>query len=156
MSQPGVALANAAMRRFKEYIVLVKNYNTITILLALFFNTPYCFFRSCVEMVRHNKQLEVDMTKENTDELPKHNGCSSTEKEMDAIRIFVHNYRKKYGITPTPGSKPEGSCFCFGEGPNLLYRQLVLTTEGDGDWPALKDAAIRKLVIDEIASTEKE
>lgn len=96
------------------------------------------------------------MVNELTGELPEHGGTSTEEQEMQIIEEFVSVYRERYGITPTRGFKPEGSCICFGEGHNLLYRQLVLTTKGDGDWLSLKDAEIRKLVLDEIAIAEGE
>ena len=54
------------------------------------------------------------------------------QQELDAIRQYVHNYRKAHGVVPTYGRKPELSCIIHGEGHNLLYRQLIPTVDDGG------------------------
>lgn len=76
------------------------------------------------------------------------------EKEMQRITSYVHNYRKANNIQPTHGSKMELSCYAFGEGHNLLYRQLIPTIDNDGCWDELDDPVIRRLVLDEIDKQE--
>lgn len=72
------------------------------------------------------------------------------QAEVRFIEKAVEHLRKLYCINPTPGYKFELSDIAFGEGHNLLYRQLLLTTNGYGAWQGLKDHDIRALVIDEI------
>ncbi|OGG44822.1 hypothetical protein A2673_02190 [Candidatus Kaiserbacteria bacterium RIFCSPHIGHO2_01_FULL_50_13] len=72
------------------------------------------------------------------------------KREMKEIEDFVHQYRREYDIVPTPGCKSELSCIAFGEGWNLLFRQLITTKDGDGDWPSLQYADIRAIVLREI------
>jgi len=84
--------------------------------------------------------------------LNKHDAKKETRKIID----FVRMYRKKHGITPTPGYKSELSCIAVGEGRNLLFRQLILTVEGDAAWLSLEDPQIRKIVLDEIAAENRE
>ncbi|MEK6900079.1 MAG: hypothetical protein AABX05_03060 [Nanoarchaeota archaeon] len=74
------------------------------------------------------------------------------EEELGLITDYVRTYRIEQNINPTPGEKFEFSCTAFGEGYHLLYRQLMLTTEGTGYWPLVSDdPEIRQLVLDEIA-----
>ena len=73
------------------------------------------------------------------------------KSQTQTITDYVNAYRIKHNITPTPGRKLEFSCYAIGEGTNLLYRQLVPTINGDGDWPSLQDGEIRKLVLEQIA-----
>lgn len=73
--------------------------------------------------------------------------------EMDIIREFVRYTREKERIMPTEGYKFEMSCFAHGEGQNLLYRQLIPTTDGCGGWEELEDPEIRDLVLDVIKKT---
>ncbi len=73
--------------------------------------------------------------------------------EMQLIKDYVAAYRSKHGISEQQlGFKelPELSCEYYGEGNNLLYRQLMPTREGYGYWQDLKDAEIRKLVVEQI------
>lgn len=75
--------------------------------------------------------------------------------EICFIERAVEYLRKLYVINPTPGYKFELSDIAFGEGHNLLYRQLLLTTNGYDAWQGLKDHDIRALVIDEIHKDRK-
>lgn len=77
------------------------------------------------------------------------------DAEMKIIYDFVEVYRKKQGIVPTPGRKIELSCEAFGEGYNLLYRQLILTTNGLDGWLEVKNSEVRKLVLDQILKESK-
>ncbi|MBU0470329.1 MAG: hypothetical protein KKA62_06195 [Nanoarchaeota archaeon] len=70
--------------------------------------------------------------------------------EISFITDYVDYIRKKENIVPTFGTKFELSCLAFGEGYNLLHRQLVLTINGSGDWVELNYPIIRDLVISEI------
>lgn len=83
------------------------------------------------------------------------NKPNKNEDEMKTITDFVEKYRKEKKITPTPGIKFELSCTAFGEGYNLLYTQLVYTTNGYGSWQELKDEEVRKLVLDQIKKDSK-
>jgi hypothetical protein len=76
--------------------------------------------------------------------------------EMNRIIMYVKSYRARENVIPSPGMKPELSCEIFGEGYNLLYRQLITTNNGDGCWPEIEDDAVRQLVIDEINKDIKE
>tara|TARA_Y100000310_G_C20293355_1_gene628225 strand:+ start:115 stop:429 length:315 start_codon:yes stop_codon:yes gene_type:complete len=62
----------------------------------------------------------------------------TNEDKLAAVQRFVKIFRAQRGESVTPGSKSELSCFMQGEGNNLLYRQLITTTEGTGDWTALE------------------
>ena len=78
---------------------------------------------------------------------------SLAKKEIDLICDYVIWKRKLLGISEENLSfEPlwEGSCLAFGEGYNLLYRQLIPVAEESGDWEVLKDSEVRSLVIDEI------
>lgn len=61
------------------------------------------------------------------------------------IREGVSNFRKLRNITPTPGSKREGSCEAYpgGEFANLVESQLAHTIDGQGHWSSLKDEEIK-------------
>ncbi|MBD3304160.1 hypothetical protein GF343_03375 [Candidatus Woesearchaeota archaeon] len=72
------------------------------------------------------------------------------EKEMQTIYAFVKKYRAEKDIQPIPGHKFEPSCIIMGEGRNLLYCQLVATSEGTGSWRELQHSDIRQLVLKEI------
>jgi len=80
--------------------------------------------------------------------------CISQQKErvseIARIIAFVEDYRTRYNIIPTNGYKPELSCYAFGEFYNLLYRQLVLTINGDAGWKEIENDEIRKGVLEEI------
>ena len=78
------------------------------------------------------------------------------ESDLQVIAEYVEKYRSQYNITPTYGAKLELSCLAFGEGHNLLYRQLIPTTNGDGYWDCLDDPQIRQLVLDEIIKAKKQ
>jgi hypothetical protein len=77
------------------------------------------------------------------------------KRDLELIVEFVREYRANAGITPTPGIKPELSCIAFGEGYNLLYRQLVTTFEGEGGWNELDCPEIRELVLRQIQKDKK-
>ncbi|MBS3107999.1 hypothetical protein J4468_03735, partial [Candidatus Woesearchaeota archaeon] len=62
--------------------------------------------------------------------------------EIKFIEDFVNQYRTDYNIAPTPGYKFELSCYAFGEFYNLLYRQLVLTINGDAGWKEIENDEI--------------
>jgi hypothetical protein len=70
--------------------------------------------------------------------------------EMSLIEGYVKSYRIENKIIPTPERKIEFSCFAFGEGYNLLYRQLTTTTIGEGSWNELDYAPNRELVLNQI------
>ena len=77
-------------------------------------------------------------------------GMTDMDYGMGLIRDYIHTYREKRGIEPTPGAKFELSCEAFGEGWNLL-NQLIFTNDGDGYWPLIEsDPENRKLVLDYI------
>ena len=78
------------------------------------------------------------------------------EAEMKTITDYVAAYRTKYNIEPTPGRKHELSCVHFGEGYNLLYRQLVLTDNGDSGWLELNSPEVRAIVLEQIAKDQKD
>ncbi|PIS40836.1 MAG: hypothetical protein COT26_01225 [Candidatus Kerfeldbacteria bacterium CG08_land_8_20_14_0_20_43_14] len=81
------------------------------------------------------------------------------QKKVLYIQDWVHKHREKEKIIPTPGYKFEFSCFMFGEGNNLLFRQLVATTDGLDGWGEItQDASgeIIQLVLDAIADYEIE
>lgn len=74
---------------------------------------------------------------------------TQSEEVQQALR-FVRWYREKHGVTPTPGSKPEGSCFANGEFVNLLYGQLVTTPEFTWGWGELRNPEVLAGVVQEI------
>ena len=61
------------------------------------------------------------------------------ERNFEEIVMGVEEIRKVLGVVPTPGLKPEGSCFATrgGEMGNLLNAQLIKTTNGTGEWISL-------------------
>lgn len=73
---------------------------------------------------------------------PENNDKDIRDKE---IREGVSNYRKLKNITPTPGSKREGSCEAYpgGEFANLVECQLAHTIEGQGDWYSLNNEEVK-------------
>lgn len=79
----------------------------------------------------------------------------SKESELKTIVDFVESYRSKRGIIPTSGIKFEPSCIAFGEGHNLLYAQLMNTTNGTGGWLELEDSEVRGLVLEQIGKDRK-
>lgn len=77
----------------------------------------------------------------------KMNGKNLEEElcEMKSSIIeYVHDYRNKNNVIPTHGYKPEPSCIAFGEFHNLLWCQLIPTTDGDGGWHEIDDYEICK------------
>jgi len=78
------------------------------------------------------------------------------EEDLRLINDFVEEYRARYKVVPSYGEKLELSCLAFGEGHNLLYRQLIPTINGDGYWTSMHDFEIRQLVLDEISKAKKE
>lgn len=74
------------------------------------------------------------------------------EKQIEFIRNSVLEERQKRNIKATPGLKPEGSCFATpgGEMGNLFWSQLVPTSEGTGEWSALKNDTIREALFEYI------
>lgn len=77
-------------------------------------------------------------------------GQRDERTEINLIRDFVHEYRNKYHILPTSGRKLELSGIAFGEGYNLLYRQLILTNDGEDGWKELDNSEVRILVLEQI------
>ena len=73
---------------------------------------------------------------------------------MKTITDYVTAYRSKHDIQPTPGRKHELSCIQFGEGYNLLYRQLITTDENCGGWLELNSPEVRTLVLEQIAKDQ--
>ena len=59
------------------------------------------------------------------------------------IRQYVHWRRKREGILPVPGRKPELSCEAFGEFWTLLNVQLLTTPEFGDAWLELRSDDIR-------------
>jgi hypothetical protein len=76
------------------------------------------------------------------------------EAEMETITDYVTAYRAKHDIQPTLGRKHELSCVHFGEGYNLLYRQLVLTDECHDGWLELNSPEVRAIVLEQIAKDQ--
>ncbi|MFQ5475268.1 MAG: hypothetical protein ACE5DM_05530 [Candidatus Nanoarchaeia archaeon] len=76
---------------------------------------------------------------------------ASENLQHEVIASFVQAYRHSFRISPTPGPKWEMSCIMCGEGNNLLYRQLVATTNTTGYWSEMEDPQMRKLVLEQIA-----
>jgi len=72
------------------------------------------------------------------------------DDKLAAVQRFVKVFRAQRGDKVTPGSKPEGSCIMQGEGVNLLYRQLIPTTESTGNWGSLQDDAILDLAYQQV------
>ena len=80
------------------------------------------------------------------------------QKKVLFIQDWVHKHRLKEGIVPTPGYKLELSCFMFGEGKNLLFRQLVPTIDGLNGWQEITQdtsGEVIQLVLDAIAEYEQ-
>ncbi|GEM_PF-6412109 len=77
------------------------------------------------------------------------------EQDLEIINDYVKEYRDKYNVVPSYGTKLELSCLAFGEGYNLLYRQLIPTINGDGYWNSMDDPEIRQLVLDEITKAKQ-
>ncbi len=79
--------------------------------------------------------------------------------KLAAIKSIVHRVRREGNYTPTPGCKPEGSCFASPEEDtyNLFWAQLVPTSEGafdSGEWSALQIPEIRDKVFEYASSLE--
>ncbi len=77
------------------------------------------------------------------------NKLSEIEKGllMD-VRNFVEKERVKMGVTRDQLGRShrfEGSCFAHGEFKNLLYRQLIYTEYGHGDWNELSGEVLKGL-----------
>lgn len=64
----------------------------------------------------------------------------TNDPRIDMIVQFVEWFRLRQGTVPTPGLKPEPSCFMFGEFNNLLYCQLVTTPEFQDGWMELRNS----------------
>jgi hypothetical protein len=75
--------------------------------------------------------------------------CRENRKNRELSKIIeaVEDYRVKHCVIPTPERKFELSCIAFGESHNLLYRQLIPTTNGEGGWQELDDEKVRKEVL---------
>jgi hypothetical protein len=71
-------------------------------------------------------------------------------EELALILDFVERYRRENNIAPSRGRKFELSCEAFGEGYNLLYRQLIPTIEGSGGWEEIEDEKVRQEVLNQI------
>lgn len=57
------------------------------------------------------------------------------QDKINRITTWVRGYRARHNVVPTPGGpKFELSCEAHGEGPNLVMRQLIPTTDGTGSW----------------------
>lgn len=79
------------------------------------------------------------------------------EKKIKQIIAWVRKYRKENDITPTPGLKYELSCEAFGEGHNLLFRQLVTTPIGKNGWHEIygdESGEVIELVLEEMKKHE--
>jgi len=79
------------------------------------------------------------------------------EKKIKKIIAWVRNYRKKHSIKTTPGLKYELSCIGFGEGYNLLFRQLVTTPIGKNGWHEIygdESGEVIELVLQEMKKYE--
>lgn len=88
---------------------------------------------------------------------------SSSELQSDpryhAILGFVIEERIKLEIPDTaitPEPKTEGSCINAGEYYNLLYRQLLTTTEGAGGWQDLLNPVILQAAHEYVMQQHKQ
>ncbi len=74
---------------------------------------------------------------------------SEEEKDLlESVRCFVENERRRVGVNESQlgtGHRKEISCFAHGEFKNLLYRQLIYTKYGYGDWIGLNGDVLREL-----------
>ena len=77
------------------------------------------------------------------------NKLSEREKGLLAdVKDFVEKERERMGIRKEDlgtSHRPEGSCFAHGEFKNLLYRQLLYTKYGCGDWTELSGEVLEGL-----------
>ncbi len=72
----------------------------------------------------------------------------SRGEKLAAIRKFVSEQRKRFGITGFKGHQPEPSCFMFGEFKNLLWFGLMNMPEYD--WRELENPEVLDGVYQEV------
>ena len=74
---------------------------------------------------------------------------SEREKDLlEDVKDFVEKEREKMGVTEDQlgrNHRFEGSCIAHGEFKNLLYRQLIYTEYGHGDWSGLSGEVLEGL-----------
>ena len=76
-----------------------------------------------------------------------------TMPKLREICRLVEIIRLRQGIVPTDEHKIEPSCIMFGEFHNLVFFQLIPTTNFQGSWNELKDSPeIVAGVLDQLRS----
>ena len=72
------------------------------------------------------------------------------------VSSAVERIRAERKITPTPGTKLEGSCYATrgGEMANMFWVQLVHTSSGEGEWRMLSDPDILEELYEYVSSLD--
>lgn len=72
------------------------------------------------------------------------------------ISSAIERIRAERKITPTPGTKLEGSCYATrgGEMANMFWAQLVHTSNGEGEWQTLTDSNILEKLYEYVFSLD--
>lgn len=79
-----------------------------------------------------------------------------SDGKIEFIASVVEEIRNEKRISPTPGSKLEGSCIGArgGEMANMFWAQLVYTTNGTGEWRTLSNPTILEGVYEYVSSLD--